>query len=158
MKNISTDLISSYQNEKPSKQSLPLYRHKCHFLKIIAFQLFQEMRSQFHAAFQHSCQSLLERHLLNANEVPQDHHSPQLQHGCMNKNLAPFFYRTSYEPVRQSEKLFSILLITIMQVNVQVLKVMFPPSVLFWSHIENMCYPHLQQMLGLKACNKVAVA
>jgi hypothetical protein len=49
----------------------------------------------------------------------------------MNKNLAPFFYRTSYEPVRQSEKLFGILLITIMQVNVQVLKVMFPPSVLF---------------------------
>lgn len=89
------------------------------------------MRSQFHAAFQHSCQSLLERHLLNANEVPQYHHSPQLQHGCMNKNLAPFFYGISNKPVRQSEKLFSILLITIMQVNVQVLKVMFPPSVLF---------------------------
>lgn len=123
--------------------SLPLNRDKSHFFQIIAFQLFQEMRTQLESIIQHSMQPLLKRYFLHSNKVPQRHHRANLHRRRVYKHLASIFNRISDKPIGQPEILLGILFIVIVQIDVQVLKILVSFGVLFGSHVEDMRNPEL---------------
>ena len=123
--------------------SLPLNRDKGHFFQIIAFQLFQKMRTQLESIIQHSMQSLLKRYFLNANQVPQRHHRANLHRRRVYKHLPTIFYRISDKPIGQPEILLGVLFIIVVQIDIKVLKILVSFGVLFGSHVEDMRNPEL---------------
>ena len=56
----------------------------------------------------------------------------------MNKNFSGILDGIFDKPVGKSEILFSILFIVIVQINIQVVKVLVSLCVLFGSHVEHM--------------------
>jgi len=75
----------------------------------------------------------------------------------MNKNFSCIFDGIFDKPVGKSEILFSILFIVIVQINIQVVKVLVSLSVLFGSHFEDMRDSQLEQVFGFEASDKVAI-
>ena len=115
------------------------------------------MGRQLQPILQNPMQPLLKRHLLNANQVPQRHHRTNLHRRRMDKHLPPIFNRVSNKPIRQPKILLSILLVVIVQVNIQVLKILATLGVLLGGHVEDMGNAQLEKVFGLEARDEVTV-
>ncbi len=76
----------------------------------------------------------------------------------MNENLSAVLDRILDKPVGQPEILLGVLLIVIVQINVQVLKVLVSLCVLLGSDVEHMRDSQIEQVLSLQAGDKIAIA
>lgn len=75
----------------------------------------------------------------------------------MDKYLAPILDGISNESIGEPKILLGIFLIIIVQIDIEVLKILTTLGVLFGGDVEHVGDAELQKMLGLEAGDKVAV-
>lgn len=75
----------------------------------------------------------------------------------MDEHSTSLLNRVSDEPVWDSKELFGVFFIVVMQINIQILKILLSFCVLFWAYIQNMSNPKIQNVLCFEACDEVAI-
>ena len=113
--------------------------YKGHFLQIVALELFKEMWGKLQSIRQNFVKTLLERYFFYSNQISKSHYCPNLQSRRMDEHFPSLLYRILYESVWQPEVFLSILFIIVVEINIEVLKILVSFCILFGSHIEYVC-------------------